>query len=367
MRVLIAAGGTGGHIFPALAVAEELRSRSTARAASKDSPCRIEFVGGGRELEARLISAAGFPLHRVAARGLKGIGGWRKLRNFVVLPRSFWDVMKVLRVFRPDVVVGMGGYAGGPVMLEASIWRTPTLLIEPNVTPGFTNRVLAPLVRLAAVGFESAGAVYGPKARFVGHPVRAAFHRIAPKVHAPPYTVLILGGSQGSKAINDAMIGTLPLFAGCANRFRIVHQAGSAGAQRVREAYAGAGVDAEITEFIDDVPRAFEAADLVVSRAGASTVAELAAAGKAALLVPFPAAADDHQLANARALERAGGARILEQRDLTPQRLFNEVCELCRPEALSGMDRRARGLARPDAAAAIADLVEELAGSRHRR
>ncbi len=361
MRVLMAAGGTGGHVFPALAIAEELRARWSGRCDPPSGAHSIEFVGAGREIEKRLIPAAGFPLHVVAAAGLKGLGGWRKLRNFLVLPRSFWETWKLLSRFRPNVVVGVGGYVGGPVMLGAALRGIPTLLIEPNAAPGFTNRALAPFIRVAALGFNDAAAVYGAKARVTGHPVRAAFNSIAPKRHSPPYCILILGGSQGSVAINTAVIGALGLFSRQNGQYKLVHQTGKRDFGRVSQSYKEAGVGAEVSVFIDDVPRALEGADLVIGRSGASTVAELAAAGKASLLIPFPHAADDHQLANARALERAGGARVLEQRELTPERLFEEVTALCTPETLSQMDRAARALSRPDATARIADLIEGLA------
>lgn len=362
-RILMAAGGTGGHIFPALAVAEELRRRGEAEpeGVANRNQWRIEFVGGGRELESRVIPSAGFVLHSVAAAGLKGIGGACKARNLAVLPRSFWDAAVLLSRFRPHVVVGMGGYVAGPVMLEASLARIPTLLIEPNATPGFTNRALAPFIRLAAVGFEQAAVFYRTKARVTGHPVRAAFHNIPAKRHASPFTLLVLGGSQGAMAINTAVAGALPILARETGRFTLVHQTGEQDFERVRRAYAEAGVQADVRPFIDDVPQAFAAADLVICRAGASTVAELAAAGRASLLIPFPAATDNHQIENARVMERAGGARVMEQRQLTPESLVEAIRSLVsRSEILMEMERGARSLARPDATARIADLIEAM-------
>lgn len=360
LRILMAAGGTGGHIFPALAVAGELRARWNCRP-HQTQGC-IEFVGAGRDIEKQLIPVAGFSLNVVAAAALKGLTGWRKLRNFLVLPRSFRQTWRLISRFRPDVVVGVGGYVGGPVMLTAALRGIPTLLLEPNATPGFTNRVLAPFIRLAALGFSEAAPVYGAKARVTGHPVRAAFSAVAPKAHRTPYNILVLGGSQGSVAINTAVTGMFALLGSRNGQFTLTHQTGKLDFERVSALYKQSGVEAEVRAFIDEVPRAFERADLVISRSGASTVAELAAAGKASLLIPYPHAADGHQLANARALERAGGARVLEQRDLTPQRLFEEITALCEPERLTQMDCAARALAKPDAAARIADLIESLAG-----
>ena len=363
-RVLMVAGGTGGHIFPALAVAEELRRRAPSRAAGE---AEILFLGTGRGLEDRVIPAAGFTLCKIAAAGLKGIGGWQRVRNLLVLPRSACETAWLLREFQPDVVVGLGGYLAGPAMLLAALRDIPTLLIEPNAVPGFTNRVLAPLVRVAAVGFEETAAFYGLKARVTGHAVRRAFAALAPRAHAAPFTVLVLGGSQGSKALNDCLVASLDRFARGSACPSFIHQTGERDYNAVREAYQARGLAAEVFAFIEDVPGAFARADLVISRAGATTVAELAAAGKAALLVPFPAATDQHQLANARALERIGAARVIEQKILTPERLVSEIGSmLAAPGQLVQMERATRTLSRPDAAAQIADLVEQLAGAKKR-
>jgi len=360
IRVLMVAGGTGGHIFPALAVAEELRGRLEARR-DKGVKLDILFLGTGRGLEDRVIPAAGFPLRKVAAAGVKGIGGWRQIRNLLVLPRSAIETAALLREYGPHVVVGLGGYLAGPAMLLAALKDIPTVLIEPNAVPGFTNRVLAPLVRMAALGFEETAEFYGLKARVTGHPVRAAFHSVPRKDHVPPFTVLVLGGSQGSKAINECVVKSLPLLEEGAD-VRLIHQTGERDYNAVRQAYQERGLPAEVHAFIENVPEALARADLVISRAGANTVAELAAAGKAAVLIPFPGAADQHQLVNARTLARAGAARIIEQRDLKPEKLVSEITALLvTPVQLEQMERAARGLARPDAAVRIADLIEEFA------
>lgn len=367
LRVLLAAGGTGGHIFPALAVAEELRTRASRRG-PWDSGCAIQFLGTPRGLESKLIQGSGFPFTAISAAGLKGMGGWKTLRNLLVLPQSMIETGAVFRDFRPGVVVGIGGYVSGPAMLRAALAGIPTLLIEPNALPGFTNRVLRPFVRLAAVGFKETAAFYGSKARFTGHPVRKAMFEVPAKVHAAPYTILVVGGSQGSSAINQCVLESLPYFRPAVLPVQLIHQTGQREYEKVQRAYQQHGVAGEVYAFIDDMAAAFARADVVVSRSGAITVAELAAAGKAALLVPFPGAADQHQRENARVLEQAGGARVIEQAELTPVRLAREVVDLLNaPERLALMERGARSLARPGAAERIADLVEELAAGAGRR
>jgi UDP-N-acetylglucosamine--N-acetylmuramyl-(pentapeptide) pyrophosphoryl-undecaprenol N-acetylglucosamine transferase len=361
VRFLMVGGGTGGHIFPALAVAQELRARG-ARLERFGTKYLIEFLGTKRPLEARLIPGAGFPLRTVNAVGLKGMSAFRGMWNLMVLPRTAVATAKVLRDFHPQVVVGVGGYLAGPVMVEAALQDIPTLLIEPNALPGFTNRVLGPVVRLAAVAFEQAARFYGEKARVTGLPVRPAFHAVPSKRHEAPFTILVVGGSQGSKAINELMVQCVPLLKRESAWLKVVHQTGETDYNAVREAFLEHGVTAHVQAFIEDMPGALSQADLVVSRAGAAAVAELTAAGRAALLIPFPAATDQHQLANARSLERAGAARVVLQAELTPERLMREIRDLLsEPSRLIEMERAAKSLARPEAAARIADLVEELA------
>jgi len=379
-RILMIAGGTGGHIFPSLAVAEELRSRSKQNSFRYE----IEFLGTHRPLEAKLIPAAGFRLRAVDAAGLKGIGGIQWLRNFLVLPRTAVAAAAILHEFKPQVVVGVGGYLAGPVMLEAALADIPTILIEPNARPGLTNRLLAPVVRAAAVGFAETAHLFGEKAQVTGYPVRRAFFEIQPRhraqgvAHAlmpepsgpqpavalPPYTILVVGGSQGSRAINQAMAASLPLLADAATAgaIRIIHQTGERDYNEIRKSYHDYGSIVEVYPFIDGMPGTLAQADLVISRAGATAVAELAAAGRASVLIPFPGATDQHQLENARVMEKAGAARVIVQSELTPQRLVEEIRWLmARPAALEKMEACARRLARPDAAMRVADMVEALA------
>lgn len=360
LRVLMVTGATGGHIFPALTVAEELVARAGPREAEEVRRSLL-FLGTTRGLEARVIAAAGFALRTVAAAGLKGIRGWKRLANLAVLPRTAFETEEVLRTFRPDVVVGVGGYLAGPVMLEAALKNIPTLLLEPNAVPGFTNRLLAPVVRAAAVGFEKTAGFYGAKARVTGHPVRRAFFEIPAKDHVPPYSVLIVGGSQGSRAINECAVRSITILSRKVAALRVVHQTGEQDYNKVKEGYRESGIGAEVFAFINEMPKAFAEADVVVSRAGATAVAELAAAGKAAVLIPFPGATDQHQLENARVFDQAGAARLIEQRELTPERLAAQLGELlASADRLLQMERSARALARLDAAERIADWVIEL-------
>jgi UDP-N-acetylglucosamine--N-acetylmuramyl-(pentapeptide) pyrophosphoryl-undecaprenol N-acetylglucosamine transferase len=365
IRILMAAGGTGGHIFPALAVAEEMRRRSLT-SGSERVEYETVFLGSGRGLEARLIPGSGYRLETIQGAGLKGLSGWKWTRNAAKLPRSAFEAARLLYRLRPGAVVGIGGYISGPVMMEAALAGIPTLLYEPNAIPGFTNRVLAPVVRLAAVGFERALQAYGTKGRLTGHPVRRQFYELTPKAHLPPHTVLVVGGSQGARALNQCLVKSLPLFHSRGSRnLRIIHQTGEADYNAVRAAYGNEWAGSEVCAFIDNIAEAFSRADLIICRAGAATIAELAAAGKASILIPYPSAADQHQLHNARALERAGGARVIEQKDLDPDRLVDQVIGLLGDSCkLAQMEQRAKGLANPQAAVRIADLIEELCRKR---
>jgi len=354
MKVMLAGGGTGGHVFPALAVAEELRRR--------DAKNEVLFVGTEQGLEARLVPAAGYSLRTLPAAGLKGVSLGAKLRSLSLLPGSLWSSRRLLREFRPNTVFGVGGYASGATMLAAAIGGWPTVLFEPNAEPGLANRMLAPFVRAAAVTHEQAAARFGRKAVVTGSPVRAEFFEAKPKEHKPPFTVLVFGGSRGALAINRAVMDALEALGKSGLALRFVHQTGERDHTAVRVAYARREINAEVLPFINDMPARLAAADLVVCRAGASTVAELCAAGRTAILIPYPQATDQHQLRNAEALVRTGAARLLEQSALGGERLAGEIIELLRhPERLAEIGAAARRLARPDAAARIADLIESVA------
>jgi UDP-N-acetylglucosamine--N-acetylmuramyl-(pentapeptide) pyrophosphoryl-undecaprenol N-acetylglucosamine transferase len=347
---LIAAGGTGGHLFPGLAVADELRRRAPLD--------RIVFVGTPRGLESRIVPAAGYPLELLPILPLNAVGFVRMLRGLLALPRAFVHALGLLRRTRPEAVLGVGGYAGGPVVLLASLLGVRTVILEPNARPGFTNRVLRPFVRRAACAYEEAKKAFGRKGVITGNPVRRGFAEQPPKEHGVPATLLAFGGSQGSSVLNRALVEAIPSLPG-PDRLRVVHQTGEKEREKVAAAYAGADREAEVLSFLEDMVARFAEADLVLSRSGATTCAELCAAGKASVLVPFARAADDHQTTNARALEAAGASVVLEEKDLVGDSLARLVSSLVGDsDRLSRMEQAARALARPDAAARVADLLE---------
>ena len=357
--ILIAAGGTGGHLFPGIAVADELVRR--------DPQTRPVFAGTKRGLETRLVPKAGYGLELLPILPLNGIGLARLAKGVAALPWGMLRAAALVRRLRPAAVLGIGGYAGGPVTLIAALLGVRAILLEPNAKPGFTNRLLKPFVQAAACAYDETRAYFGAKGVVTGNPVRGGFASLPPKQHHEPLTLLVFGGSQGSRILNDALLAALPLLPP-ASRLRLVHQTGPAMHEAVAQAYRSAGREAEVVAFLDDMERRFAEADLVLSRAGATTCAELTVAGKAALLVPFAAAADDHQTTNALALARAGAARVLEEKDLTGAALAAVLRTLLdEPSAIPALEAAARRLARPDAAARVADLLLGSDGPEARR
>jgi UDP-N-acetylglucosamine--N-acetylmuramyl-(pentapeptide) pyrophosphoryl-undecaprenol N-acetylglucosamine transferase len=360
MRVLIAAGGTGGHIYPGIAVAKEIMRRHP--------DAEVKFVGTARGLENKLVPQSGFELSIIDSAGLKNVGVTARTRGLLVLPKSLRQASALLKKFQPHVVIGAGGYVSGPVLLTASLGKLPTLVMESNALPGWTNRVLARFIDKAAVSFEAALPFFRGRGVVTGNPVRREFFEIPKKPRDPSrLSVLIFGGSQGAHAINQAMVAALPLFAEVKNNLRITHQTGEADYEQVASGYANEGwsEQAEVRKYIDDMVAAFAAVDLVICRAGATTTAELMAAGKASLMIPFPFAADDHQRKNAEAMEAAGAAKMILHQDLSAQRLAREIETLVNePEKVTAMEHAARNLSHGDAAAKVVDLVEEMVESR---
>ncbi len=355
MRVLIAAGGTGGHIYPGIAVANEILRR--------EPESEIRFVGTMRGLENKLVPAAGFEVSIIDSAGLKSVGMTARIRGLMILPKSLAEARRLIVAFRPDVVIGAGGYVSGPVLLSAALMRLPTIVMESNALPGWTNRRLARFVDKAAVSFEEALPYFRGKGVVTGNPVRREFFEIPTHQRDPDqFHILLFGGSQGARAINDAMVAALPLLEDCKSRLRITHQTGEADFDKVSAAYRAAGWEqAIVTKYVDNMVNAFANVDLVICRAGATTTAELIAAGKASVMIPFPLAADDHQRKNAEALQAAGGTKMILQADLSGERLAKEIKTLAaQPELITAMEQSSRGLARGDAAAAVVDLIEQL-------
>jgi UDP-N-acetylglucosamine--N-acetylmuramyl-(pentapeptide) pyrophosphoryl-undecaprenol N-acetylglucosamine transferase len=361
--LLIAGGGTGGHVFPALAVGQEWvrRGNTPAAESSGEGGWKVVFVGTQRGLETRLVPQAGLPLELIRVAGLKGIGGGRFLRNLALLPAGLWDSHRVLARHRFNVAFGVGGYASGPMMLVAALHGIPTVIFEPNVEPGFTNRVLARIATRVAVAHQQTADRLGSRAVVTGCPVRGEFFAVPPKQHAEPFTLLITGGSRGALPINRAVIASLELLAARKRALFIVHQTGERDYNAVRVAYERNGIQAEVLPFIENMAERFARADLIVCRSGAITVAEVAASGRAAIFIPFGASTDAHQTRNAAAMQDAGAARLLPQDELTPERLTTEIFSLLdQPRRIREMEDRARALARPRAVEDIVDLLESL-------
>ena len=354
MKVLIAAGGTGGHIYPGIAVANEIMGR--------DAESEVLFVGTARGLEKRIVPENGFQLSLINSAGLKNVGVVGKVKGLSVLPKSFLEARRILRQFRPHVVVGAGGYVSGPVVMMAAIMGVPTLVMDSNALPGFTNRRLARFIDKAALTFEEAVPFFGKKGVVTGNPVRSEFFEVVPKQRSHELHVLIFGGSQGARAINNAMIAGLGDLAKFEERLTITHQTGEADFEGVKAAYSESKfANGEVWPFISDIFVEFGKADLIICRAGATTCAEIAAAGKAALMIPLPTAADDHQRKNAEALVRAGAAKMILQQDLTGGLLTSEIGSLIEsPATITDMESAAKSLGRPDAAEKTVDIIEEL-------
>lgn len=359
-RLLIAGGGTGGHVFPALAIAKEWIRRGTSGGESVER--QVLFVGTERGIEARLVPQAGFPLELIRASGLKGIGGAKLLRNAAMVPAGLWDSEKILHRYPFNAAFGVGGYASGPMMLLAAMHRIPTVVFEPNVEPGFTNRILAGIATRVAVAQQETVGRLGSRATLTGCPIRPEFFAIPPKEHRAPFTLLITGGSRGALPINRAVVDSLDLLAAKKDRLFIVHQTGERDYNAVREEYERRQFQAEVVPFIENMAERFAQADLIVCRSGAITVAEVSASGRAAIFIPFGASTDAHQTGNAQVMASAGASRLLPQDELTSERLTNEIFSLLdQPRRIQEMEDCARSLARPRAVEDIVDVIEGVA------
>lgn len=348
----MAGGGTGGHVIPALAVARELQLHGH----------KPVFVGTQTGFESKLVPGSGFPLELIEIGGLKRVGVAQTFRTLRQMPLSLTKVLALFDRHRPSAIFSMGGYVAGPVVLAAWWRRLPIIVMEPNAMPGLTNRQMGRFVSRALLSFSEA-ARYFPrgKTEITGLPVRREFFQIPPKPRGDVVTILITGGSRGSRTLNEATRDAWSFFRHSPFAVRVLHQTGGDAYDRLARDFPSAGVNGEVVPFIADMPGAFADADLVVCRSGAGAVAELAAAGKPSILVPFPFAADQHQLKNAEAFARAGASKLVLDRELIGRRLYEEIAALVsEPGRLERMGSQARTFAHPDAARRAAELLEQL-------
>ena len=354
VKLLIAGGGTGGHVFPALAIAREWLARGNER--------EVVLVGTERGIEMKLVPQAGLPLETLRVAGLKGKGGATLLKNFAMLAPAMLDARRVLRKHKPVAAFGVGGYAAGPMMLATWLGRVPNVIFEPNAEPGFTNKVLARISARIATGYEISARTWGKKAIVTGCPVRPEFFSIAPRRPGMPFRLLITGGSQGALPINRAFVDAMDRLAARKTELAIVHQTGERDYNAVRTAYARREINADVVPFLTNMAERFAWADVIVCRAGAITAAEIAAAGRAAIFIPFGRATDSHQLRNAQEMTRAGAGRLIFEAELTAEKLTGEIFSLLdQPREIEKMSAAARRLARPDAARDIVNLIEQAA------
>jgi UDP-N-acetylglucosamine--N-acetylmuramyl-(pentapeptide) pyrophosphoryl-undecaprenol N-acetylglucosamine transferase len=355
MKLLIAGGGTGGHVFPAIAIAREWLSRGGER--------EVVLVGTQRGIEMKLVPQAGLPLETLRAAGLKGKGGVTLVKNFAQLAPGMLDAFAILRKHQPVAAFGVGGYAAGPMLLATWLRGIPYVIFEPNAEPGFTNKVLAKMSERIATGYEVTAQSLGSKAVITGNPVRAEFFAIAPRKPEKPFRLLITGGSQGALPINRVFVDAMDQLAARKDELSVVHQTGERDFNAVRTAYARREFRAEVVPFLSNMAERFAWADLIVCRAGAITAAEVAASGRAAIFIPFGRATDSHQLRNAQEMSKAGAGKLIIEPELTADRLTNDIFSLVdRPEEIEQLSSRARALAKPSAAREIVDLVETVAG-----
>jgi UDP-N-acetylglucosamine--N-acetylmuramyl-(pentapeptide) pyrophosphoryl-undecaprenol N-acetylglucosamine transferase len=354
MKLLIAGGGTGGHVFPAIAIAQEWLSRGKER--------EVVLVGTQRGIEMKLVPQAGLPLETLRVAGLKGKGGATLLKNLAMLAPAMLDARRVLRTHKPVAAFGVGGYAAGPMLLATWLGRVPNVIFEPNAEPGFTNKLLARISTRIATGYEISAQAWGKKAIVTGCPVRPEFFTIPARKPQKPFRLLITGGSQGALPINRTFVDAMDALAQRKNDLSIVHQTGERDYNAVRTAYARREINAEVLPFLTNMAERFAWADVIVCRAGAITAAEIAAAGRAAIFIPFGKATDSHQLRNAQEMSRAGAGRLISETDLTADKLATEIFSLLdQPQEIEKLSTAARGLARPHAARDIVNLIEEAA------
>lgn len=362
MRVLIAGGGTGGHLYPGVALAEEITTRQKGN--------HVLFVGTTRGIEARVIPPLGYPIEYVDVVGLKGKGLLGLLRGLVQVPIALVQSIRILRSFKPEVAIGVGGYASGPLMLAAWLMRIPTAILEQNTVPGITNRVLSRFVDAVYVMFESSATRFpAKKVMALGNPIRRQLldNFLHSKIENVKFNILVLGGSQGAHTLNLRMLEAAEHLRAIWGELRVVHQTGEKDEELVRSEYAKLGVTAEVSAFIQDMSAAYRRADLVVCRAGATTLAEVMVAKKPSVLIPYPFAADNHQELNAKTMVDAGASVMLPERELDGLRLAEVILGLhADRDKLKRMEQAASRTGRPEAAREIVDACVELIERRKR-
>ena len=355
VKLLIAGGGTGGHVFPAMAIAREWLSRGSER--------EVVLVGTKRGIEMKRVPQAGLPLETLRVAGLKGKGGGTLLKNLFKLAPAMLDAARVFKKHKPVAAFGVGGYAAGPMLLTTWMRGIPNVIFEPNAEPGFTNKSLARISKRIATGYEISARTWGAKAVVTGCPVRPEFLTIPQRIPQKPLRVLITGGSQGALPVNRAFVDAMNFLATRKNEISIVHQTGERDYDAVRTAYARHEILAEVVPFLSNMPERFEWADIIVCRAGAITAAEVAAAGRAAIFIPFGRATDSHQLRNAQEMAKHGAGRVITEAELTGERLSKEIFALLdNPQEIERMSMAARSLSWPNAVRDIVNLIEQAAG-----
>jgi UDP-N-acetylglucosamine--N-acetylmuramyl-(pentapeptide) pyrophosphoryl-undecaprenol N-acetylglucosamine transferase len=356
LRIVIAGGGTGGHLFPGIAIAQEFETRNPAS--------KIIFVSTGNPLERSVLSKTGYPLQTVTVAGIKGRGLWNQIKSVAKIPKGILEANRILKNFSPDLTVGLGSYSAGPVVFAAWLRRIPIAVHEQNILPGITNRILSRFANRVYISFENTRSHMDPrKVRWTGNPVRQdildSTHRSKDirknESDAKPFTVLIIGGSQGAHKINMAVIEALDHLRHL-KHLHFVHQTGQADELLVREAYRQSKVSGTVQAFFDNMAEQYGRADLIICRAGATTVAEITALGKPAIFIPFPFAADNHQVLNAGSLSDEGAAEMLIEKDLNGKVLSEKLNNYAaHPAELQNMSARAKQLGKPDAAKNIVD------------
>jgi UDP-N-acetylglucosamine--N-acetylmuramyl-(pentapeptide) pyrophosphoryl-undecaprenol N-acetylglucosamine transferase len=356
MRIVIAGGGTGGHLFPGIAIAEEFLRR--------DDKAQIIFIGTKKGIEGKLLGQLGYELRTIEIEGVKGRGLKAMVRSAYQVPQSMWQSRRVLKQFNPHIVIGVGGYASGPAVLTAHFMGIPTAIAEQNALPGITNRILGKFVKVIFVTYAQTQTWF-PKRKVIisGNPVRAAFvaGRYVEKGKKDFWQLLVFGGSQGAVTINKAMINMLSQLQKMKNKIRVMHQTGTKQLEKVRQAYEKFGIKAKVMPFIVDMAGAYAAADLIVCRAGATSLAEITASGKAAILIPYPWAANDHQTKNAQAMADAEAAVVINESELTSGKLFGALENLLSDEKkLKKLEKNSARLGNINAAANIVDACIKL-------